>query len=130
MLEPERLLRKIAWLIPPPTQHQQRYSGILAPAAKLRPEVVPEPKAVLRLRHVPQSPIDAPPVLSDLRSRMTWARLLARIYEIDALACPCGGRFKPIAAILNPHVARKILEHLGYNSGSVKLHPPRGPPEV
>ena len=29
-------MRKLAWLVPPPTQHQLRYAGVLAPAAKLR----------------------------------------------------------------------------------------------
>jgi hypothetical protein len=35
-LEPLAFLRRLAWLVPPPRQHQLRYAGILAPAAKHR----------------------------------------------------------------------------------------------
>jgi hypothetical protein len=27
-------------------------------------------------------------------SRIDWATLLRRVYDIDALACPCGGRLR------------------------------------
>ena len=36
-----QLLRRLLWLIAPPRQHQVRYAGVLAPAAKLRPRVTP-----------------------------------------------------------------------------------------
>jgi hypothetical protein len=27
-------------------------------------------------------------------ARIDWAALLKRIYDVDALACPCGGRLR------------------------------------
>lgn len=53
--------------------------------------------------------------------RTTWANLLQRVFEIDALRCPgCGGRMRVLSAIMDPDVARRILECL-------KL-PARAPP--
>jgi hypothetical protein len=40
------------------------------------------------------------------------AELLKRIYDVDALACPCGGRLRFIAFILDEEPAREILDSL------------------
>jgi hypothetical protein len=46
--------------------------------------------------------------------RASWARLLARMYGVDALACPrCGSRLTMIAAITESAVTAAILGHLG-----------------
>ena len=53
--------------------------------------------------------------------RMSWARLLKRVFDIDVKHCPdCGGALKIIAAIEDPPVIAKILSHLGL--------PTRAPP--
>ena len=65
---------------------------------------------------VPATETDAP----DARERRhAWARLLARVYEIDPLVCPrCGARLEDcrgnpvIAVIQNPVQIIKILNHL------------------
>ncbi len=45
--------------------------------------------------------------------RNRWAVLLRRVFDIDALRCPCcGSTLRLIAAIEDPAVARKILECL------------------
>jgi Zn-finger nucleic acid-binding protein len=45
---------------------------------------------------------------------MSWARLLERVFDIDIEHCPnCGGAWKIIAAIEDPPVIVKILNHLG-----------------
>jgi len=45
--------------------------------------------------------------------RIPWAELLAKVFEIDVLACPeCGGRMQLIAFIAEPAVAKRILDHL------------------
>ena len=47
-------------------------------------------------------------------TRMNWARLLKRVFDLDLEHCPqCGGNFKIIAAIEAPAVIVKILTHLG-----------------
>ena len=55
--------------------------------------------------------------------RMSWAWLLKRVFDIDIEHCPrCGGTMKIIAAIEQPAVITKILNHLGL--------PTRAPPRA
>ncbi len=57
-------------------------------------------------------------------ARMSWARLLKRVFDIDIEHCPhCGGTLKIIAAIEEPTVIAKILAHLGLPTRA----PPRAP---
>jgi hypothetical protein len=121
LLEPVRLLRRLAWIIPPPRRHQIRFSGVLAPHARLRPDIVP---ASLRNDGA-----------ADLACRgkgaqaIPWSVLLAKVYDTDALACErCGGRLRPIAVISQPAVAQKILRHLGLPADLPRFAPARAPP--
>jgi hypothetical protein len=46
-------------------------------------------------------------------SRASWARLLAKVYEVDALRCSrCGSPMKVLAVITDPPQVRRILLHL------------------
>ncbi|MBS0445732.1 MAG: hypothetical protein JSR59_07265 [Proteobacteria bacterium] len=57
-------------------------------------------------------------------SRISWALLLKRVFEIDMQHCPnCGGELKIIATILDPAVIERILDHLGLPARP----PPRSP---
>ena len=65
-------------------------------------------------------------------ARLSWARLLKRVFDIDIEHCPnCGGSLKSIAcpeprrraAIEDPPVIVKILAHLGLPTRA----PPRSP---
>ena len=48
----------------------------------------------------------------DARKR-AWARLLAKVYEVDPMVCPkCGGDMKVIAVIEDPDELKRILRHL------------------
>ena len=59
--------------------------------------------------------------------RLSWARLLKRVFEIDMAHCPnCGGELKIIAAILEQPVIEKILTHLGLQARAPPLAPARG----
>jgi hypothetical protein len=59
--------------------------------------------------------------------RIPWADLLAKVFEIDVLACPeCGGRMMLIAFIAEPTVAKRILDHLRLDSTGPPLAPARG----
>jgi hypothetical protein len=91
---------------------------VLAPNAKLRPEIIP--KAPANNANTPSAEHgDAPPPAAPVP--MSWARLLKRVFEIDIEQCPrCGGALKIIAAIEHPPVIAKILTHLGL--------PARAPP--
>ena len=46
--------------------------------------------------------------------RTPWLALLARVYGTDSIVCPACkiGRLRVVAAITEPAVIRKILEHL------------------
>ena len=128
----------------PPRAHQVRYHGVLAPAASQRDWIVPgkakqsqdaalatDPRPALagftpREKQPADSAVDRSDEqpASDSRAkarRMRWARLLQRVFEIDALRCPhCGSTLRLVAAIEDPAVARKILECLAL--------PARAPP--
>ena len=56
--------------------------------------------------------------------RISWARLLKRVFQVDLGHCPnCGGELKIIAAILESAVIERILTHLGLQARA----PPRTP---
>jgi len=45
--------------------------------------------------------------------KQAWARLLAKVYEIDPFVCPrCGSEMKVIAVIQDPGEIKKILAYL------------------
>src|SRR5476649_1006303 len=95
-------VEKLAALIPPARVHLTRFFGCLAPHAKIRSQIVP-----------PQAADQAnPPKTTPERPKRAkrWAELLARVFGIDMSTCPdCGGPFKIIAAILDPHAITSIL---------------------
>ncbi len=51
------------------------------------------------------------PTPSQRERRREWARLLAKVFEVDPLRCRCGGTMRVVAFILAPVVIRKILQH-------------------
>jgi len=146
-MSPLEFMQRLAVLVPRPRLHLIRFHGVLAPNAKLRPEIIPSSgrqagnpsgPALLRSaavrRPVPGSPggVNATDTSDDhgdtphpsAPTRISWARLLKRVFEIDIEQCPqCGGALKIIAAIEHPPVIVKILAHLGFPARA----PPRSP---
>ena len=110
LFEPIEFLEKLAALVPRPAVHLLLYHGVLAPRARWRAQVVrygrPAPDGLaLELEASPRSA--GPP------HAWTWAALLHRVFEIDALLCPrCGHRMRVIATVQDPAVVRAILAHL------------------
>ncbi|MCA1852327.1 MAG: transposase, partial [Beggiatoa sp.] len=139
VMSPLELMQRLAALVPRPRLHLIRFHGVLAPHAKLRPEIIPSSghqSPFSRGGHIPvpgfpsvpvntNTPADhaeAPPAAASVR--LSWARLLKRVFEIDIQQCPqCGGTLKLIAAIEDPPVIAKILTHLGLSARA----PPRSP---
>jgi Putative transposase len=82
------------------------YLGVLAPNANLRSEIVPCPTentSEHEADHAHCTP-----------ARISWARLLKRVFDVNIEHCPqCGGRLKLIAAIEEAPVIVRILAHLG-----------------
>ena len=96
---------------------------MLAPNAKLRAEIIPGSKK--NKSHASNVSDAVPP--SSASVRISWARLLKRVFEIDIEHCPhCGGNMKIIAAILERAAITKILNHLGLPARA----PPRSPAKV
>ena len=150
-LTPLELLDRLAHLVPPPRIHRHRYHGVLAPNARLRSTVVTIGRSVPDDSPVgvgsPSSPdhgshLVPPPDRSDepgptgttprsTSSRMHWAQLLARIYEVLPLLCPaCGGEMRIISFITLPATVQSILLHLDLPHRPPRVSPARGPPQA
>ena len=118
VMSPLEFMQRLAALVPRPRLHLIRFQGVLAPHAKLRSQIIPAPAENATGHaadhvHALHSP-----------ARMSWARLLKRVFDIDIEHCPnCGGSLKIIAAIEEPPVIVRILAHLGLPTRA----PPRSP---
>ncbi len=111
-------MQRLAALVPRPRLDLIRFYGVLAPNAKLRAKITPDGSVT-----VSDTADDVDPLPRSPSARMSWARLVKRVFDIDIEYCPhCGGTMKIIAAIEQPAVITKILEHLGL--------PTRAPPRA
>ena len=110
VMSPLEFMQRLAALVPRPRLHLIRLHGVLAPAsttsAKLRALVVPQgPDAPAQ----PTQPAECEAGCAHHHPvRLSWARLLKRVFEIGLEHCPnCGGELKIIAAILRGEPGRK-----------------------
>jgi hypothetical protein len=94
--------------MPRPRLHLIRFHGVLAPNTKLRSEIIPSPVEQATEPACDHAQAQGAP------ARMSWARLLKRVFDIDIDHCPnCGSSLKIIADIEDPPVIVRILAHLG-----------------
>ena len=101
-------MQRLAALVARPRLHLIRFHEALAPNAKPRAAIVPIPPAHTTTGHTGDC-VHA----HGARARMTWARLLKRVFDLDLERCEqCGGKMKIIAAIEEPAVIERILTHL------------------
>ena len=126
VMSPLEFMQRLAALVPRPRLHLIRFHGVLAPNAKLRAMVVPqepEPPAPAA------QPAECEAHCAHHRPvRLSWARLLKRVFAVDLEHCPnCGGELKIIAAILEQPVIEKILTHLGLQARAPPRAAARGP---
>ena len=125
VMTPPEFMQRLAALVPRPRLHLIRFHGVLAPNAKLRALVVPQgPEQTGRSTEVAAGTECEADHVQGRPGRISWARLLKRVFDIDMQHCPnCGGgELKIIAAILERPVIDKILTHLGLDPQP----PPRG----
>ena len=107
--------------------HAKLYSFSMPrpPHYKYRSEIVPKPKQLSLVDKLIESKTKP-----KSKSRVSWARLLKRVFDIDVTKCnKCGGQMKIIAAIEDPKVIKKILAHLGLPTKAPTPWPVRGPPD-
>jgi hypothetical protein len=64
---------------------------------------------------------------SQRERRRQWARLIAKVFEVDPLRCACGATMRVVSFILDPAVIRRILEHRPRTEPRAHAPPP-GPP--
>ncbi len=151
-MTPTQFLARLSALIPPPRHPLIRFYGVFAPHSSWRRQVV----ALLDTAVTgSEGPKKAPCARREERraagngagarqtstgqdaaqnpdrpfrdTRIDWATLLKRTYGIDALACPCGGRLRVIALILEPEVASAILAALQMPSAPPPIARARSP---
>ncbi len=111
--------------MPRPRLHLIRFHGVLAPNAKLRALVVPNGPGQASGKS--ELTATEPGCAHGHPPRISWARLLKRVFQIDLEHCSkCGGQFKIIAAILESPVIERILTHLGLEARAPARVPARG----
>lgn len=104
----EELLARLAVLVPPPRIHTTRYFGVWAPRSKLRRLIVPASPT-------PATPANAEGCdrghKGEERYRMSWARALKKVFDIDIAVCPrCRQQgMQQIAVITDARVLHAML---------------------
>ncbi|MFQ5525240.1 MAG: hypothetical protein ACE5GX_03165 [Thermoanaerobaculia bacterium] len=84
-----------------------RYWGFCANAARGRR------RKVAQGEDAPQTPAHRDDDKFTRRARLTWAKLIRRVYEVDPLLCPfCGAEMKILAFILDFGAAQAIRRSL------------------
>jgi hypothetical protein len=125
-----QLVARLAALVAPPGQNQVRYHGVLAANAKDRAAIVPggsepqpEPEIIEDGRVVPPRLPPLPPKQRNGRY-LEWALLMARVFEIDPLRCPCGGRLRLVAMVMDGAGAERYLHGTGLATDAHRARPP------
>ena len=122
-LEPLALIARLAALVPP-RLHVVRYSGVLAPAAKLRPLIVPPPPSPTEGDAA--KPANKPP--THRCAYIPWAILAKKTFKEDIDRCPkCGGKMKLKSLVREPDNIARFLRHLGEPTEPPPLAVPSGP---
>jgi hypothetical protein len=87
VMSPLEFIQRLAALVPRPRLHLIRFHGVLAPNARLRPEIIPNVPVNVNTPSADHAEVPPPAAPSP----MSWARLLKRVFEIDIEQCPqCG----------------------------------------
>lgn len=118
MSAPE-MIEKLVSLIPPPYVHGSRYFGVLASRSRWRRQIVLRPD--IKKGFVASGDGKTP-------QRMTWSRLLKRVFKIDITRCKaCRGRLYPekFEVVTDPQLIAAILAGLGLNARPPQRGPPR-----
>jgi hypothetical protein len=66
-------------------------------------------------------------VVKSASGRIEWAQLLRRVYWVDVLACPCGGRRAIVSAISERAGVVALLAHLGLPTEAPPIARARSP---
>ena len=104
-------MEKLVALVPRPRVHLTRYHGVLGPHYKYRKQIVPQRKENPELTLIAAATA-ADTLPQPKAKRISWARLLKRVFNIDVTICQkCQGEVRIIAAIEDPKVIKKIRNY-------------------
>ena len=107
----ETFLERLCSLVPKDREHTVLYRGVLAGRARRRKHVVPTENG-------PRP------------KNITWAALMKHGLGLDVLACPCGGRMKLIATVLDKESLARLLPAHGLRVRALPIAPARAPPQA
>ena len=101
-LDPLEWLASMSDHIPDPGQHRTLFYGEYSSRARGTAQSA-EAEAVVTAELPPRR-----------RCSPSWARLIAKVYQVDPLVCTrCGHRMSILAYVSDQHSIRRILDHLG-----------------
>ncbi len=107
-LDPLEMLARLCQHIPPPGLHLTRLYGAYANRTRGARARRMAGTGEREVEHGIDPGALAP---AQRERRRQWARLIARVFEVDPLRCVCGGTMRVVSFILDPVVIRKILQH-------------------
>lgn len=127
-LDPLDFIDKIAAFIPPPRRHRHHYHGVFAPNSPMRKiiakEAVRTPKFLVA-PHVQETADEVAKV------SLGWAKLIARIYEVNPLQCTsCGKEMKIKHIVIDKSKIWTILKKIGWPTERPEFDLPLEFPEV
>jgi hypothetical protein len=126
LFEPIEFLEKLSAIIPRPHINLIIYSGVLAPNAKWRKQVVNWGRQPASQS---EDEIETSKSQKPSSRSLSWAELMMRVFLVDVLCCPnCQGRLRPISIIKEDAVIKKILNHLDLPTELPIPKPSRSPP--
>jgi len=110
-LEPLEFIERIAAFIPYPRRHRRHYHGVFAPSSPLRTKVA---------ANAQKARVEVPSEVKETVEKVekvsfTWAKLIARIYEVNPLICvSCGKEIKIIAFVTHSSQIWRILKGIDW----------------
>jgi hypothetical protein len=121
--DPLEMLARLCQHVPPRGFHLTRLYGAYANRTRAaRRRLAAGPTA-----HAPGPGSDRTAWTPAQRERRRqWARLIAKVFEVDPLRCTCGQTMRVVSFILDPAVIRKILRHLARQPEPRAHAPPAG----
>jgi hypothetical protein len=112
-MDPVEWLARMSDHIPDPGQHRTLFYGEYANRIRGR----------RRPPEAEQSTAAAEPPRK--RCSPSWARLIAKVYQVDPLLCPrCGQRMSIVAFLTDAFAIHRILDHLGLSPPEAEKPPP------
>lgn len=116
VLSPHDFLKRLCAMVPPPYFNMTRFYGVLAPHAENRKSVVHKPDLSqppqLQLFSGNDNASNEEPAQKK-GSKLSWSKLLARVFKIDVTVCPkCNGQMKILDAVTKNENVKSILNGL------------------